>query len=268
MKHRNRWAGGGTPPLRWLPLLICLWATSVFPQGVRNRFPSRVTEEEEKAPPPAGPDLMRAVRAQLPVQPIRMAGFIRTRRDGEDSDRRLISELRFGDRVPRASYRLFDALGAPVTRVEVTWPGGVPSYAQWDAEGAALPEPDPADEVADTGLTWSDLSLSFLWWPGAEVVDSGRVKTRASWVVRIPAPASRPDVDHIRLWVDKKALFIVKAELLDADGDLLKRIEVDSIKEIREDVWMVKDLLIRDKRSGLRMGIRFQEVEELEPADE
>ena len=247
--------------------VLLLAAHPVHAQGPRG-FPSREIEEKEEEPPPPGPLLMRAVRRQLPPQWIRMAGFIRTRRDGEDSDRRLISELGFGSPVPFAEYRIFDALGSPLTRVRVSWPMGAPEFAQWDGEGEPLPQPAPQDGVADTGLTWSDLSLSFLWWPGAEVVESDRVKTRSSWVVRIPAPPERGDVDHIRLWVDKKALFIVKAELLDAEGDLLKRIEVDSIKEIREEVWMVKDLLVRDKQNGLRVGIRFQEVEELEEIDE
>jgi hypothetical protein len=210
---------------------------------------------------------MQTVRAQLPRQHIRMSGLIRTRREGRDTDRRLISELRFGAAVPAAEYRLFDALGAPLTRVQVQWTAGGPQWFQWNAQAEALPPPRPDDEVADTGLTWSDLSLSFLWWPGAEVVDTDRVKTRSTWVVRLPAPEERPDVDHIRLWVDKKACFIVKAELLDAEGSLLKRIEVDSIKEIRKDVWMVKDVLIRDKQNGIRMGIRFEEVEELEETD-
>ncbi len=215
-----------------------------------------------------GPELMREVQNRLPPMPLRMTGLIRTRRKGEDSDRKLISELRFGDPVPHAMYTLSDAFGDLLTTVKVTWKEGRPVFEQWDGEGKALPSPRPLDQVADTGLSWSDLSLSFLWWPEARITGSGRVKTRPVYELSIPAPPNRPDVHVVRLWVDKKALFIVKAELQDADGKLIKRIEVDSIKEVREDLWMVKDILVRDKQNGIRMGIRFEKVEEIGAPDE
>lgn len=230
------------------------------------RTPSKSEAEDES--PPKGEEVMRRVRAQLPRRPMRMAGLVRTRRDGRDRDRRLISELRFGDEPPRAVYRLFDALGEPLTRVEVTWPQGEPVYAQWDGNDQRLPAPDADDEVVDTGITWSDLSLGFLWWPQAELEGTARVKTRSSHVVTIPAPPGREDIASVKLWVDRKAYFILKAELFDADETLVKRIEVDTIAEIRKDVWMVKNLLIRDWRRDLRTGIRFEEVEELEEPEE
>jgi hypothetical protein len=247
--------------------LLILGTVNLFAQGGR-RFPGQDEEEEEEEVLPSGDVLMRNVQAQLPGMPLLMTGFIRTRRDGEDQDRRLETELRFGDQIPHAIYTLTDALGGPLTKVKVSWPEGVPVFQQWDANGEEMPVPDPMDEVADTGLTWSDLSLSFLWWPGAEVTGSDRVKTRSSYVVQLPAPEGRDDLAEVRLWVDKKALFIVKAELRDQKGKVLKRIEVDSIKEIRDDFWMVKDLLIRDRKNGVRMGVRFLEVEELEKRDE
>jgi len=247
-----------------LLLLVCLGAVApLAAQPARNPLDYH-GEEGTPEPLPSGPALMREVRGRLPTMPLRMSGFIRTREDGKDRDRLLVSELRFGDSVPSASYTLSDRFGAPLTVARVTWPRGRAVFEQWNADGGKLPAPEPSAEVADTGLTWSDLSLSFLWWSGAEVVERDRVKSRVAYVVRIPAPESREDVDTVRLWIDRKALFIVKAELLNAEGDLLKRIEVDSIKEIREGLWMVKDLKIRDEAGGRRMGIRFEEVEELE----
>jgi len=247
-------------------LLGLLLAGPALAQPRDLRKPSSPPEEEE--PALTGPQLMREVQFRLPPMPLRMTGLIRTRRKGEDSDRRLVSELRFGDPVPHAIYRLWDAFGDPITTVKVTWIGGKPVFEQWDGEGNALPAPKSLDPVADTGLTWSDLSLSFLWWPDATITGSGRVKTRPVYEVLLPAPENRPDVHEVRLWVDKKALFIVKAELRDPEGKLIKRIEVDSIKEVREDLWMVKDILVRDRQQGIRMGVRFEKVEEIGATDE
>lgn len=246
----------------FLLLVLLLWVRAGFAQPARDPLGHHRVEATPE-PPPDGETLMRRVRAQLPMMPLRMSGFIRTRDDRGERDRRLTSELRFGDPLPRGTYTLADRFGTPVTKVRVGWPLGEPVFQQWDAEGEPLPAPEPSDEVADTGLTWSDLSLSFLWWPGAEVEGRDRVKARTAHVVRLPAPPGREDLDAVKLWVDQKALFIVRADLLDSAGDVLKRIEVESIKKIREDFWMVKDLKIRDYAGERRIGIRFEEVEEM-----
>lgn len=254
--------------MKFLPALL----SGMILAGMVRAQPDKVqvppVAEAEKQVVFTGPLLMREVQRRLPPMPLKMTGLIRTRRKGDDTDRKLVSELRFGDATPHAIYRLWDAFGDPITTVKVTWGGGLPVFEQWDAKGEPLPAPAALDEVADTGLSWSDLSLSFLWWENAEITGEGRVKTRPAYEVTIPAPDSRPDVKFVRLWVDKKALFIVKAELRDEQDKLIKRIEVDSIKEVREDLWMVKDILIRDKKNKLRMGIRFQEVEEIGAEDE
>jgi hypothetical protein len=217
----------------------------------------------EEVPLPEGPALMQQVRAQLPPMPLRLEGFVRTRQGKVQQDRRLVTELHFGDSVPYASYTLSDTFGDLITKVQVSWPEGVPGFAQWDADGNPLPAPAPQDRVADTGLTWSDLALDFLWWPGAEVLGRDLVKTRNAILLRIPAPADREDLAELKLWVDERALFVVRAQFLDAKGKLLKEIEVDSIKQVREDFWMVKDLIIKDRANKSHMGIRFEDVIEL-----
>lgn len=216
---------------------------------------------------PGAAELMEQVRAQLPPMPLRLTGTVRTRQNRQQQDRRLVSELRFGDRIPQASYTLSDLFGDAIIRVQVSWPQGEPVFAQWDAEGNPLPAPLPSDEVSDTGLTWSDLALDFLWWPEAEVLGRDQVKGRAAVVLRLTAPPERKDVARVKLWVDERARFIVRAELLDAEGNLRRRIEVDSIKKVREDLWMVKDLIIYDRVARRHIGIRFEDVVELESDD-
>lgn len=243
-------------------LLLLLLAGPVWAQTSRN--PLDVIKDEGEDPLPQGPALMRQVRNQLPPMALELRGIIRTRKNRKQQDRRLRTEMRFGDPVPSVSYTLSDNFGEFLTRVKVSWPRGEAVFEELDAEGTVLSEPVPQAEVSDTGLTWSDLSLDFLWWPGAEVLGRERVKNRSAYILEIAGPPERKEIDKVKMWVDEKALFIVRAELLDAEGKLLKRIEVDSIKKIREDLWMVKDLMIIDKAGGRRMGIRFEEVIELD----
>lgn len=210
-----------------------------------------------------GEDLMHSVRAHLPPMPLRLTGFVRTREGRRNIDRSLVSELRFGNAPPEIRFQLADRFGAPLTSARISWPGITPRFQQWDADANPLPDAVPGDELADTGLTWSDLSLDFLWWDGAEITGRERIKTRPAHIVVIPAPDSRPDLSAVQLWIDTSALFIVRAQLLGPNGERVKRIDVDSIVEVRDDMWMVKDLIIRDQINNRRMGIRFEDVEEL-----
>lgn len=246
-------------------LILCwLMFAPVFAQTARDTLWRRGTEEMDTDELPDAQRVMQAVREQLPHMPLNLHGFIRTRQRRVQQDRLLLTELRFGDAVPMARYTLSDAFGDPVVQVQVRWPDGEAEYAQWDAEGDPLPEPSPSDEVADTGLTWSDLSLDFLWWPEANLLGQEQVKSRQALVLILDAPAEREDVHQVKLWVDVRALFIVRAELMDKKGKLQKRIEVDSIKQVREDFWMVKDLIIRDFIHNRHIGIRFEEVIEVD----
>jgi hypothetical protein len=211
-----------------------------------------------------GRQIMTEVRQRLPLEPVRLTGFIRTREGRRNIDRALVSELRFGDPEPHMRFELRDHFGESLARARISWTGAVPRFELRDAEDEALPDAKPADEIADTGLSWSDLSLDFLWWEGAELTGRERVKTRTSHIVRIPAPPERPDLSAVRLWIDTTALFVVRAELIGPEGRPVKRIDVDSLVEIREGEWMVKDLIIRDYPHNRRMGVRFEEVEVIE----
>jgi len=247
--------------MKWMVLFLLIGFSAFAQPGLTSLDALR---EKEDAPLPVGSELMRQVRAQLPPMPLELRGTIRTRQNKKQQDRRLITTMRFGDPVPSVSYLLADNFGETLTKVKVSWPRGQALFEQWDGEGKSLPAPAPQDQVWDTGLTWSDLSLDFLWWEGAKVLERDRVKNRSAFVAEIRSPPERPEIDTVKLWIDERALFIVRAELMDSEGKLLKRIEVDSIKKVREDFWMVKDLVILDRAGGRRMGIRFAEVIELD----
>jgi hypothetical protein len=211
-----------------------------------------------------GEQIMAEVRARLPLEPVRLTGFIRTRDGRRNVDRALISELHFGSPLPHIRYQVMDAFGDLVATAKIAWPGGEPHFQLFDENEEPVEDASLSDEISETGLTWSDLSLDFLWWPGAEITGRERVRTRSSHVIEIPAPPHQPALGGVRLWIDASALLAVRAELLGPDGERLKRIDVDSIVEIEDDVWMVKDLIIRDFANNRRMGVRFEEVELLE----
>lgn len=231
-----------------------LAALSLPAQTARNPLDVMTKIRATPEPLPPGTSLMREVRGNLPPMPLRLTGSIHTRSDEGETTRRLISELRFGDAIPHLCFNLADAFGDTLGEFRVAW---VADQPVWTRNGESVDSPQ---DLEGTGLTGSDLALAFLWWPGAEVTGIERVRARDAFVVEIPVPNAR---GQVRLWIDKRALFVVKAETLDENENVLRRLEVDRLKKIREDLWMVQDLVVRDRENKRSIKIRFDEVEEL-----
>ena len=241
-------------PMKYFLLMICALG-SALAQTARNPLEEMTERLATPEPLPYGPALMEQVQANLPQMPLLLTGEIRTRREEGRSTRRLISELRFGDLPPKLSFELADAFGSPMESFRVEWRENTPVWIQ---EDTSIETPE---ELADTGLNGADLALEFLWWPGAETTGIRRIRARDAYEVRIPSPTGNGGV---RLWIDKRALFVVEAETLDENEKVLRRLQVDKLKKIREELWMVQDLVIRDYENDRTIKIRFSDVVELE----
>jgi hypothetical protein len=213
---------------------------------------------------PDGEALLAELRARLPPEPRRLSARLTTRSGaGGESVLRAETELRFGAQPAAARYLLTDSLGGALEQLEVLWmPGGDARYRF--ARGPDLtPAPDfrPDQPVHGLDFTWSDLSLSFLWWTGAVTRASESLKLRKCYVVEVPAPPGLHDQGAtMRLWIDAKEKLMMRAESLDAARQPLRRIEVDSIKKI-DGLWMVKDLDFENPRTGARTRVRVDRVE-------
>lgn len=237
-------------------LFTVLFCGTSFAQTARSPLEEMTEQRATPEPLPFGPALMRQVRDNLPPMPLRLTGEVRTRSGKDRTTHSLISELRFGNTPATAAFALADAFGTPIADYRVTWQDHTPV---WTQNGTPLASPT---DLAGTGLQGADLALSFLWWPGAEVTGIQRIRARDAYEVRIPSPDGS---GAVRMWIDKRALFVVEAELLDKEEDVLRRVEVDRLKKIREDLWMVQDLVVRDFENDRTINIRFSEVEELDP---
>lgn len=236
----------------WILFLLAGWGVA---QTARSPLDEVRRRNEAKEPLPEGSELMAGVRNNLPQMPLRLTGGIRTRTREGTTIRGLQSDLRFGQTPSWMSFVIQDAFGTVLDRLKISWPTEQPV---WTREGLEI---DPPENIAETGLRGEDLSLSFLWWPKAEVTGIERVRARNAYVVELSHPEGE---GKVRCWVDQRALFVVEAEFLDEEGDALRRLEVDRLKKIREDLWMVQDLVIRDFAARQTMKVRFETVEELE----
>ncbi len=195
--------------------------------------------------PPSGPLLLAAVRTSLPTHPIAIDARLTARRRNGDIEKILYAgvDLHWGAAPPRATYTIRDRFGEDRERLRITW-RDVGQIERAYARGRPL-EPAEAPPwfapIAETDLTWADLSLSFLWWKDAETVGTEEKRGRLCYIVDTRPPAPVEGIARVRLWIDAEIKMILEAQTLDPAGDTTRKLRVKSFKKMDE-VWMLKDM--------------------------
>ncbi len=246
-----------------------MWQASIILTALLAAAGSAWAEGEGSEPPPLSPDsgadaTLEQVVAQLPREPLQMAGEFRADpRDGRPARRCQVQlRLDYGATPAQARFTIMDAFGEELEQMTLLrTPDGAGSWHY--ARGYPLvpaPLPDTRLPLQGTDLTWSDLSLSFLWWRGGRVTGTEKALDRDCLVLLVPAPAGEPTpYAHARLWIDRRQRMLLRAEGCDATGAPITRLAVKSIKKIGGD-WMVKDLDVTTLSTGLRTAFRIDSV--------
>jgi hypothetical protein len=105
------------------------------------------------------------------------------------------------------------------------------------------------DQIRDTGITYQDLSLGFLYWPRPVLQGEEVVKTRPAWKIDLQAPTGEPLYGVARVWIDKESGAILRIEGYDKKGLLLRRFEIVSAQKI-DGLWMLKQMRIESFDPG------------------
>ena len=103
--------------------------------------------------------------------------------------------------------------------------------------------------IRNTGLTYQDLSLGFLYWPLPILQGEETIRTRPAWKIDLQAPANEPLYGVARVWIDKESGAILRIEGYDKKGLLIRRFEVISGQQI-EGLWMLKQMRIESFAPG------------------
>lgn len=100
-------------------------------------------------------------------------------------------------------------------------------------------------EIRHTGVSYDDLSLSFLYWPKPHVVKKEFLRGMKVAVIELPSPTSQEHSPYgsARLWIDINNGMPLRMEAFDRQGNLLKRFEIISAQKI-ENLWMLKEMRI------------------------
>ena len=226
-------------------------------------FAASVFAEESRGEPvefmPSAPQILAAARAQLPTRPVTMTGTLKDKAPNGFVRKTLNVEmmLDWGAKPPRAEYKITDPKRKTFQTLKIEWNNGEAAFVY--SKNGELAEFLPHEEIENLGVTWSDLSFSFLWSQDAKTQKTGKKMGKACFVISVP----RPENHSLILWIEKKTGRMLGAEEHAAAGKRLKIIKVVSVKEF-DGLWMVKDLDIIQPTQGGRTSLRIHSVQEVE----
>lgn len=102
--------------------------------------------------------------------------------------------------------------------------------------------------IPGTDLCYEDLSLRFLYWKGGRVLADGadsRIKGRDCYIVEVPNPQPKTgQFARVRLWLDKENGTAWQIDGYGADGRLLKRFSITSVKKLSDGSWFFKEMKV------------------------
>jgi hypothetical protein len=200
--------------------------------------------------------ILSFARAQLPQQPIRMNGALKERAPNGFVKRELTIEmdLNWGADPANATYRIRDEKSGLFQTLEIQWLAGGPIF-NYSENNKDVADFDPNKEIAGLGVTWADLSFSFLWTKQAETLKADKKLGKECHVISVPRGQN-----HLLLWIEQETGRVFGAKEETPGGKMVKEIKVVSVKEF-DKLWMVKDLdIIRPLENG-RTTLRIDNVE-------
>ena len=110
--------------------------------------------------------------------------------------------------------------------------------------------------ILDTDVTWSDLSLDYLWWDDFSFDEEREGESVHGQVCAVVV--MRKGDRKVRVWVDRKTGAMMQAEEY-ADGKPIRRLWGTRIKKFGER-WMANVLEVETVGSGHRTKITVEEM--------
>jgi len=97
--------------------------------------------------------------------------------------------------------------------------------------------------VADTDITFEDLSLRFLYWSNASIEGEEIIGPRKTWRIQVHSPDKGSQYQAVHVWVDQLSGALMQMEGYNWSGIVVKRFRVVSGQTIGG-VWTLKQMRI------------------------
>ncbi len=190
------------------------------------------------APPPSAKEILDSVRMLESRQQLDLEGQLR------QNDTVIPFHLTQTGPVIRYSFADPEEvvqlrLGESGSSLELVTDGGSENFS-----AAKLNE-----KIRDTGVTYEDLALKFLYWPNARVLGDETVHARSCWKLQLVSPSRESQYSNVFLWADKASGALMRMEGYDWNGKPAKRFEVISAQKI-DNRWFLKQMRVEELQPG------------------
>lgn len=106
------------------------------------------------------------------------------------------------------------------------------------------------DAIRDSGITYEDLAMHFLYWPNATVEGEQTIQVTKCWIVLCVPPAKSDSAySKVRVWIAKETGALLKAETYGRDGKPARDFLVVSGQKTDDGLWILKSMRIRSPAS-------------------
>jgi len=211
-----------------------------------------------------GDAILRGVWLRFPHETVTLTGTLSVRTRRGTVEKMVPFELLMdgAGNPAQAVYTIRDTDGRITERMTVVRRGEEPPVYQFSRGDPPRDEPVPDLNLAVDGsdITWMDLTLSFLWWRGSEVLGKADIKGRPCHWLSVKTPDSLSgQYSRVELWIDHETGMLLQAEAFDAGGDRVRRLWIKSFRKIR-DRWMIKDMEIESYPRLRRTRLRIDDL--------
>ncbi len=222
------------------------------------------------APPPSADQLLQDVVNQLPSDPITVSGNLLVRRRRGVPVATYLFELKadWGKRPAQATYRIDNSFGQPLEQLTITH-GLQNSYQYFSGDPLQTATLESLSaSIQQTDLSWTDLTLTFLWWTGGEIIGEESIRTFDCYIIKVNAPPdSKSPYASVKIWISKKQHLMLKAEGYNHKNKLLRRLWIKSCKKINDE-WMIKDMEIQQYPKKQITKLRVLDIKNESPEHE
>ena len=218
----------------------------------------------------SGDQLLENVLSSFPATPVHISGTLRVRKRRGVVVENLKIDIRadWQPTLTRADYRILSTDGHELESMQVVRQANRPPAFTHKLAGAIQPPPSPtflSSAIRSSDVSWTDLTLAFLWWRGSQIVGNGEIKGYDCFILEVPAPATEAaHYTKARLWIAKRAPVLLKAEGIDSEGEVVRGLWVENFRK-QDERWMVKDMEFQHYPIRHRTKLRISDVEELAP---
>lgn len=112
--------------------------------------------------------------------------------------------------------------------------------------------------IAETDLTYEDLSLRFLYWPNPKLEEPEKVASQECYRVRIDRPkGATGNYQVVYVWVHQKFGAFMRIRGYNDKGTLIKEFQVEDVMKIDDETWTLRKMQVatHDPNSGRRKSI-------------